>query len=462
MFKQNDFNQIFPKIYKNQTPEISGIDTDLITSEDSRFSEQFNCKLCIANIPLIPFQCKTCNNIFCKNCCLNLKECPLRCGSSIFIPLSIQLKNVLELIKFKCINVKNGCNQILEYRNFINHVNNECKFFPNFQCLICKNFKGNFNECKRHFEMCGNIEKKCNFCMMNIKNYLINEHEKKCKTKEIFCEFCKKKLIRKNYFEHINNFCIERIKKCDLCKISYKFKDKDKFHTKEICYKKQIEILNKKNLEQAKTIVDFIINKNKNNNNDVCNFCSLLEMNYQTILNDKNKEIENLKIEKENFQNILINQEKEIKSLKLKIEENKKIINKKNDQSNNNNNNIINNIIINENNNNHNNINNYNDINFIKKNKFNNESNYFLFSQNKNNNNPNNNNLNNNQNKIKNNNSIDNKKNNKKYNLYFNNELTPNNIIDNENNNSLKRTNTESNKKNKEENNEKDENCKIF
>ena len=51
---------------------------------------------------------------------------------------------------------------------------------------------------------------------MNVKNFLLNEHEEKCKIKEIFCEFCKKKLIRKNYFEHINNFCIERIKKCDL------------------------------------------------------------------------------------------------------------------------------------------------------------------------------------------------------------------------------------------------------
>ena len=461
MFK-NDFNQIFPKIYKNsKNTEILGIDTDLITSEDSRFSEQFNCKLCIANIPLIPFQCKICNNIFCKECCLNLKECPFRCGSSNFIPLSNQLKNVLELIKFKCINIKNGCNQILEYRNFINHVNNECKFNPFFQCLICKNFKGNFYECKKHFDLCGNKEKKCKFCLMNVKNFLLNEHEEKCKIKEIFCEFCNKKLIRKDYFEHINNICIERIIKCDLCKISYKFKEKEKFHSKEICYKKQIEILNKKNLEQAKTIVDFIINKK--NKNDVCNFCSLLEMNYKAILNDKNKEIENLKIDKENFQNILLNQENEIKNLKLKIQEYKNIINKKENkidslknQSNNNINNFYNNNNIN-NDNNHNNINNYEDINFKKKNKFNNESNYFLFAESKNN--QNNNNLNNNHNKIKNNNSINNKKN-KKYELNFNNELTPNNIENNENNNP-KRSKTEKNKKNNEENNEKDE-CKIF
>ena len=162
--------------------------------------EDLICSICF-NVLKNPISCsdKKNSHSFCKECIdAFLKEnnkCPL-CKIIFEYKINNNLQKELNKLSFKCQFKNEGCNEILFYSDYLNHIFN-CKYNNiQYECKIkkydykMKEFKkcgylGNKNEIEIHFKLCG-----------------LNEYE---------CIFCKEKILKLNLEEHVSNKCIFRI-----------------------------------------------------------------------------------------------------------------------------------------------------------------------------------------------------------------------------------------------------------
>ena len=120
----------------------------------------------------------------------------LICKLNFEYKINNNLKNELNYLSFKCQFKNEGCNEILFYSDYLNHIFN-CKYNNiQYECNVKKydykrkefkicGYLGNKNEIEIHFKLCG-----------------LNEYE---------CIFCKEKILQLNLEEHVNNKCIFRI-----------------------------------------------------------------------------------------------------------------------------------------------------------------------------------------------------------------------------------------------------------
>lgn len=157
---------------------IGGFDESRIINKDYLNSLEgvYKCGICF-KIMDNPTDCETCGHSFCFECIKRLK-CPFKCKNKELKPSSKSLKDILNKLKFKCLNI--GCEQILNYSDVKLHDKN-CEFqeiiCPNNGCnqkLIKKNLENHvLNECQYALV-------KCQFCDYQFnKNDIIN-HEKSC------------------------------------------------------------------------------------------------------------------------------------------------------------------------------------------------------------------------------------------------------------------------------------------
>ena len=163
---------------------------------DKKNKEDLICYICY-NILNNPISCsdKTNSHSFCKECIdIFLKDnnkCPL-CKLKFEYKINNNLKNELNNLSFKCPFKNEGCNEILFYSEYLNHIIN-CKYNNiQYECNVnkydykTKKFKncgylGNKNEIGKHFKLCGLTEYKCIFCQEKILKINIEDHFKyKC------------------------------------------------------------------------------------------------------------------------------------------------------------------------------------------------------------------------------------------------------------------------------------------
>lgn len=83
---------------------------------------QVICPICYC-VKINPKMCQTCQNSICGNCFKSLKSCPFKCGNFDYKDCRIIL-DLLSGLSFKC---NNGCGEIINFDNLINHYENECK-----------------------------------------------------------------------------------------------------------------------------------------------------------------------------------------------------------------------------------------------------------------------------------------------------------------------------------------------
>ena len=138
--------------------------------------------------------CSICFNILDNPIsCSDKKNCHSFCKECIDIN---NLKNELNNLSFKCPFKNEGCNEILFYSDYLNHIHN-CKYNNiQYECNVNKydyktkkfkkcDYHGNKNEIGKHFKLCG--------------------------LTEYICIFCKEKILKINLEEHFKNKCIFRI-----------------------------------------------------------------------------------------------------------------------------------------------------------------------------------------------------------------------------------------------------------
>ena len=154
------------------------------------------CSICL-EILCKPYECEICGSLFCEDCInewlkINV-SCPMKCENFKMIRARPNTRKMLNLIKLRCINYPD-CKYSTDYWEIFEHEKN-CQF----QKIRCPNgnceFEGSFKELSSH------MNKDC--------NYLI-----------IQCGFCKSK-IQKNFFgEHLDNHFKDRtfyMQNCCIC-----------------------------------------------------------------------------------------------------------------------------------------------------------------------------------------------------------------------------------------------------
>ena len=188
----NENEQYFEKYIKPYRIMLHSID-DLI---DKDKIEDLICPICLL-ILRNPINCsdKINSHSFCKECIDEfLKEknkCPI-CKLIFEYKTNNIIIDKLNTLLFHCMFKNEGCNKIISYSEYLNHVNN-CKYNNEYECQIKKyNYKnkefercryiGNKEEMKEHFKICAFYKDKCLFCNEYILKMNLEEHmEKKCK-----------------------------------------------------------------------------------------------------------------------------------------------------------------------------------------------------------------------------------------------------------------------------------------
>ena len=165
---------------------------------DKQNSEDLICAICYC-ILKEPLSCsdKINSHSFCKECLDKyLKEnksnkCPT-CKSAFQFKINFKISNELNKLLFKCLFQNEGCNDILSYSKYFNHIK-YCEYNNIYECKIMKyNYEGKeFQKCgylgnkigiEHHCRLCANYKFKCSFCNEIIFQIDLEEHAKeKCK-----------------------------------------------------------------------------------------------------------------------------------------------------------------------------------------------------------------------------------------------------------------------------------------
>ena len=180
--------------------------------------------------------------------------CPICKTSPITKRPSKTLIRFLNKIQLKCINKR--CSEIPEYSDYLSHLERS----P-FKLYHCTNEEFNYTDIlsniKNHVNHCQYKIIKCIYCSQNIKQYLLEQHEKKESVELIECEKCKVYMTKGEYYKNHfsqNNDNLQCLK------------DQSKYFQN-----KYNEILNecnnyKKEINNAKKIIKELIDSNQKDN----------------------------------------------------------------------------------------------------------------------------------------------------------------------------------------------------
>ena len=154
------------KIKINEKEIIGGFDESRIINIDYLNSLEgiYKCGICF-KIMDNPTDCESCGHSFCFECIKKLK-CPFKCKNKELKPSSQNLKDILNKLKFKCLN--KGCEQTLNYSDVKLHDKN-C----DFQEIICPNNNCNKKLIKRNLE--NHVLNECQFNNSLKSNEIDNE-----------------------------------------------------------------------------------------------------------------------------------------------------------------------------------------------------------------------------------------------------------------------------------------------
>ena len=128
---------------------------------DKKNNEDLICPICYC-ILKEPINCSVNKNShsFCKRCIdkylENKDKCPA-CEINFEYKINNEIYNKLNKLLFECVFKNEGCNEIISYSEYLNHINN-CKYNNmRYECAIKK-----YNYERKEFEECGYFGNKIN------------------------------------------------------------------------------------------------------------------------------------------------------------------------------------------------------------------------------------------------------------------------------------------------------------
>ena len=160
------------------------------------------CPICL-NIIKNQISCSSNTNShsFCKQCIdIYLEEhnnCPI-CKNNFEYKTNEETEKKLNKLLFRCQYFKEGCQKVINYSEYFNHIN-ECEFKKDntlYECLVNK-----YNYTNKTFEPCHYIGKKKE----------IEDHFKTCAFLQYKCIFCNEDILSINFIDHALNKCKVKI-----------------------------------------------------------------------------------------------------------------------------------------------------------------------------------------------------------------------------------------------------------
>ena len=189
---QTEKDLLFKK-YIKQNQELFYNSDNIINPENI---SDLICPICFY-IFKNPINCsdKKNSHAFCKECIDNFlkasNKCPT-CKLNFEYKINPSLNNSLNKLLFHCSFKNEGCNSIIPYSEYLNHITN-CKYNNNkYVCNIMK-----YKYKTKTFEKCGFISDKKE----------IEKHFNLCGFIKYYCIFCKKDILQINLGEHVEKIC---------------------------------------------------------------------------------------------------------------------------------------------------------------------------------------------------------------------------------------------------------------
>ena len=192
--------------------EENGILDEYIQTSDKNCLEIFTCSICSC-LAWDPICCPECDKPYCRSCINNYgknKHCTYGCSNDGYREITRNEKNFLDKIKIKCTNV--GCSKYIQYSDYVKHLE-EC----NLRKYHCKNQpckeEGYINEMINHSKICPFRLIECSKCKQNIKYCDIKSHKlEKCPEIMTKCTLCGTTMKRSIYLKEHKSENNENVK----------------------------------------------------------------------------------------------------------------------------------------------------------------------------------------------------------------------------------------------------------
>ena len=236
-----------------------GIPIQNLNSPDEIILADLKCPICLNLIWKI-VELNECGHTFCEFCIdksirLIGNFCPICKKTPITKRPNKTLIRFLNKIKIKCTNKQ--CSETPDYSDYLSHLE-KCPF----KLYHCTNEGCNYTDIlsniKNHVNNCRYRIIKCIYCSKNIKQYMLEEHEKKESNELIECELCKQTMNKGEYYK--NHFSEKNDNLQCLKNQSIYYQNKFNEIVKECDnYKKEID--------NAQKIINELIDSNQKDNN---------------------------------------------------------------------------------------------------------------------------------------------------------------------------------------------------
>ena len=179
MEKNIAYNEV-PPVHTQYVQQKNGIPKERILNYNKILiiEDLVKCSICL-EILCKPFECEICGSLFCEDCInewlkINV-SCPMKCENFKMIRARPNTRKMLNLIKLRCINFPD-CKHTSDYWEMFEH-EKTCQF----QKIRCPNgnceFEGSFKELSLHMNKdCNYTKVECGFCKVKIQKNFFGEH----------------------------------------------------------------------------------------------------------------------------------------------------------------------------------------------------------------------------------------------------------------------------------------------
>ena len=128
-----------------------------------------------------PSDCEKYGHSFCYEC-INQLKCHFGCKNKSLKPSSMKIKNILNSLKFKCVN--EDCKQIILYSEVKRH-DNICIIHANIKKIICPNNVCNKRSLNKDLE--NHVKNECEHTLIKCQYYDYKFNKKNIKSQESTC-----------------------------------------------------------------------------------------------------------------------------------------------------------------------------------------------------------------------------------------------------------------------------------
>ncbi len=175
-------------LYTSKQAKLESISSDLLTADYREYVHDISCQICLDIAFPTPISCGNCSRMFCRKCIGDWVKRSPKCPNDHTYKetqLNSLTKNLLHLIKLKCVN---QCNKDIPYGEYISHIENDCDNIK-FQCMGCS-MVAQKSIILKHVKICESFNKKCFHCQQVFHIEVFENHSNNCSERKGMCTDC--------------------------------------------------------------------------------------------------------------------------------------------------------------------------------------------------------------------------------------------------------------------------------